>query len=256
MLVMNQRNKLFLKMETVYFAENYADYQSSDADIVLFYLSRHSIPGAREFHTLWIDLKKTEEELLRDMHRTTRNKIRHWEREKNYHIDILSSPTHEEVRRFCRSYDDFARNKGIKDADEELLLMARDKGALRIFTLYDEMNNDICACADIHDEETVLNMYAYSHFRKFSDPARRNWVSQANRYLHWEMIRYYKEQGFSIFDMGGLGMGKESKDLDTVDEFKLSFGGQVETLFHFYLPKSVMGKLVVFLLQKNKHIEY
>ena len=256
MLVINQRKKLFLKMETVYFTENYADYRSHDADIVLFYLSQRSIPGAREFHTLRIDLKKAEEELWQDMHRTTRNKIRNWNLEKNYRIDILSSPTPEEVRRFCRSYDDFARNKGIKAADEELLLMARDKGALFIFTLYDENDNDICAGADIHDGETVMNMYAYSHFRKFSDPARRNWVSKANRYLHWEMIRHYKEQGYAVRDMGGLGMGEESKDLDTVDEFKLSFGGKVETLFHFYLPKSIIGKLTVFLSQKNKHIEY
>lgn len=255
MLVINKRRKMFLNMETVYFSEHYADYKT-DADIVLFYLSAESIPGSRAFHTLRIDLSKSEEELFSEVSATTRSKIRQAAKAGSYLIHMDENPSREKIYEFCDSYDEFAKVKGIKGADRELLLMAKDSNALFISQLKDRDGKDLCGTADIHDSKIVLGMYSYSHFRKFSDHAMRNQVSNANRLLYWELIRYHKQCGLKILDMGGLGMGKESKDLNTVDEFKRSFGGKIETLYHFYYPKSLLGKLVIGLTGKNKKIEY
>ncbi len=255
MLVLNRRRKLFLKLETVYFPEHYESYET-DADIVLFYLSRENAPGARVFNTLRIHLSKSEEELFGEISSTTRKGIRQAEKDGAYPLFIDGSPGVETVMQFCDSYDSFAVQKGIKCADRELLLMARSSGSLSISGLKDREGRDLCGTADIHDSKIALGMYSYSHFRKFEDKLIRKQISNANRLLYWELIKYYRRAGLEVFDLGGLGMGMESKDLDTVDEFKRSFGGRIETLYHFYHGTSRLGRLVLSMSNKNNKIEY
>lgn len=254
-LVINRRKKLFLKMETVYFAQDHRTYET-DAHIVLFYLSEEYYPGAREFSTLRFDLTMSEEELFNSVSKTTRRRIRQAVQAGEYSIAFDDSPGDDKINEFCDNYDDFAVTKGIAESDRRLLFMARERNALCVSALRDSKGNMLCGTADIFDGRVVLGMYAYSHFRRFEDSGARSKISNANRYLYWELIRYYKQKGLKIMDMGGLGMGKEGPGLDSVDDFKLSFGGTVTTLYHFYFAKSLVGKFIIWITGRNKKIAY
>lgn len=256
MLIINKRRKYKLKLETVYFAENYSNYKT-DADIVLFYLSNENVPGARAFHTLRIDLTKSEEDIFADFNDTTRRKIHKVSKTTDFDITFFDSPDTKTILEYCENYDEFAYTKGIKPSDRDLLFMAQKTNSLGLSLLKNKEGETLCGIIDIHDSNnTVLLMYSFSHFRRYSENTVRNAISNANRYLHWEVMRRYKALGFSTLDMGGLGMGQETADLDAVDEFKMGFGGKVHTLYHFYYGKTILGKAVLWIKRENRKIEY
>lgn len=255
MLIINKRKKYILKLETVYFVDKHLDYKT-DADIVLFYLSNENIPGSRAFHTLRIDLTKSEEEIFSAFNETTRSRIRKVNKTNDFEVTYFDSPDSQTILEFCDNYDEFATTKGIKTSDREFLYMAQKTNSLVIALLKNKEGETVCGTADIHDNNIVLGMYSFSHFRRYSTNSVRNAVSNANRYLYWELMRRYKALGFSIMDMGGLGMGQETSDLNSVDEFKMGFGGEVQTLYHFYYGKTILGKAVLGLMRANSKIEY
>lgn len=255
MLIINKRKKYILKLETVYFADNHSNYKT-DADIVLFYLSNENMPRSRAFNTIRIDLTKNEEEILADFNHTTRTRIRKVTKTKDFLTTYFDSPDKKTILEFCKNYDDFAYTKGIKTSDSELLFMAQKTNSLCISLLKNKAGEILCGLADIHDGNTVLGMYSFSHFRRYSENTARNAVSDANRYLYWDSMIRYKALGFRIMDMGGLGMGEETADLDTVDQFKMGFGGKVHTLYHFYYGNTFLGKAVLSIMWKNRKIEY
>lgn len=255
MLIINKRTKWTLKLETVYFAEDYASYKT-DADIVLFYLSPQNRPEARTFYTLRIDLMKSEEELFGEFDPTTRNRIRRIGNKDDFTIHFYEAPDSGIIDEFFKNYDEFTGAKGIKPGDRSLLLMAQRMNALSISMLADRDGEIICGNAQIHDDGIVLGMYSFSHFRRYEDSSVRNRISNANRYLYWELIKHYKQLGFAILDMGGLGMGQETSDLDSVDKFKKGFGGKIHTLYHFYHARTIKGKIALKVMGKNKQIEY
>ncbi len=255
MLILNRRKKLTLKLETVYFADDPSNYET-DADIVLFYLSTRQTPYARIFHTLRINLLKPEEQLFSELESTTRKRIRRAEKRGGLSIRFYDEPNPQVIDEFCRNYDEFANTKGIVACDRAFLQMAQKQNALRISLLTGMDGEILCGIAEIHDEVIAMGMYSFSHFRRYEDSSARSMISNANRYLHWELIRYNKQQGFAIMDMGGLGMGQETPDLDSVDEFKLDFGGEIRTLYHYYQARTLKGRLALLAIRKNSQIRY
>jgi hypothetical protein len=255
MLIINKRKKFSLNLETVYFSEDYKNY-NTEADIVLFYLSRENTAGARIFHTLRIDLLKSEEQIFSEFSSTTRNRIHKADLKGDFTIRFYETPDLSIIDEFCNNYDEFAGAKGIKPSDKAFILMAQGLNALSISMLSDRNGTVVCGTAEIHDDKTILGMYSFSHFRKVEDSSARNTVSNANRYLYWELIKHYKQLEFTVLDLGGLGMGQETADLDSVDQFKRGFGGKVYTLFHFYHARTFKGKVALWMMQKNSKIEY
>ncbi len=56
-------------------------------------------------------------------------------------------------------------------------------------------------------------------------------IGNANRLMSWEAINYAKAKGIKEFDMGGVSPDsvKEGSSPDTIDAFKISFGGKPAT---------------------------
>ena len=57
--------------------------------------------------------------------------------------------------------------------------------------------------------------------------AARNLIGRANRYLIWNDLLRYKDQGLKWFDFGGWYEGTTDPALLRINEFKKGFGGQV-----------------------------
>ncbi len=64
----------------------------------------------------------------------------------------------------------------------------------------------------------------------------RELVGQANRLIIWEAIKYAKEHGYQLFDLGGINPDSGDRSEQGLAEFKEAFGGErVQT---FYYTKS------------------
>ncbi len=255
MITVNRRKKNFLTLETAYYPEDYTKY-SSDADIVLFYFSSRPVSGAREFNTLQIDLTKSEDQLMNELHKSTRHDIVKIQKEGRVTIRLNESPTETDLAEYCRNYDIFAEMKSIKGSDLSLLKQFAEQKALELKTAYDADGNILSSLCNLHTGHTVLGFYAYSNFRLYEDKDMRRFTANANKYLYWQDILTAKAQGYKILDMGGLGLGREGAGMDHVDEFKQGFGGSIVTLYQFYHPLTYRGKIAVNLLKLNRRIEF
>jgi hypothetical protein len=61
-------------------------------------------------------------------------------------------------------------------------------------------------------------------------------IGFANRLLHWEAMKYARNKGLKTFDLGGIWDFEEAKNdpvKQGINNFKLSFGGQVESRYTY-----------------------
>lgn len=192
--------------------------------------------------TLLIDLTKSEEQLLKDLHRTNRKQIR---QAVNYdfQIEVLDRPTIANIREFQQFYNEFARYTNTYKCGAfhvktmELLMESNNLIITRIFRL--SSSETLAYRVYIADEETAFSLYSASHFRLKDNPIDKRMLSIASRYLLWSNILYYKRRKNLVYDMGGLTKN------DNIDSFKMEFGGEITEVYSGYETASILGKLVL-----------
>jgi lipid II:glycine glycyltransferase (peptidoglycan interpeptide bridge formation enzyme) len=71
-------------------------------------------------------------------------------------------------------------------------------------------------------------------------------IGRANRLLHWEDIRYFKSQGYLIYDFGGIGVDINDKEKQAINKFKECFNGVRVKEYKSLVPVTFKGFLSVF----------
>lgn len=244
MLTIHRRKKLSIKMETVYFAGDYSTY-TTDCDVVLFYSSRVAPKGLHHgiaSYTIHIGLKDDEDALLRNMSKSTRHEIRKALAMPNLTTVYRRHPTMDEIHVFVGHYNDFAVHLGIDQVDMTFVWELHDHDWLALISVMDEKGNVLCGALDIVDQERCYGAYAFTTFREVAD---KRLAGQANKLLYWVSLCEGKRAGCRIMDLAGISLGMHRKDLNGIDAFKRSFGGQVVPEYHFYYPYSWKGMLLV-----------
>jgi hypothetical protein len=95
-------------------------------------------------------------------------------------------------------------------------------------------------------EECCL-LYSVSNFRE--DPSKRNLAGRVNKLLHIKDMEFFQRIGVKVYDWGNIS---SSDSPNGIDIFKMSFGGQVCTLYNISIGNSMIGK-VVLILQNLLH---
>lgn len=194
-----------------------------------------------------IDLTKSEDELLNELHKGRRKNIRRAARiplkfeeiESNVEFDQciqLIKQTYKRVKLPCpdRSYfydtaDSLKKMNGLK----AFALKYHDKIISTRFVLcYNKLIYDWYAGTDEH----FLDKYP-------------------NDYLPWKVIQWAKENGYNTFDFGGAGKPNEKYG---VRDYKLKFGGELVEFGRFEkVHKPILlqiGKTGFKLYQQIKHV--
>jgi hypothetical protein len=241
-MLVTLRKKFFLRIAEVYFSTDYAE-KVPDADIVIYLQSSKYRDGCREFHTLLMDLDKEKQEFLAGLGKRSRERVRQAARETEFYMN--NSPSDEEIMDFKEFYNVFAKNKGIGKCNYKKLKTLRDNNALVISAVYDKEKQRLVSHAYVVDGVRARGLYSASHFRLNTESSQCYFIGRANRYLHWMDIKYFKENGFSTYDFGGLALDGGNSDKKNIDQFKMGFGGRVVTEYNLCLPKSILGKLAL-----------
>ncbi len=254
MLVMNQRTVHGLRMETVYYLEDYRTYRT-DADIVLFYCCgnmpdthRHGVRTT----TLLLSLEASETALLASMRKSLRQDIARSLADPAFAVACSNHPSCGEVDHFVEEFNRFAAAKGIMPTDPGFLHALRDRQALALLFVRDASGKALCGEADIVTPARAYGAVAFSHFRDYAGQADRNRIARANKLLYWEAIRNAKRRGCRLYDMGGLANGEQGADKDGIDNFKRAFGGRIATEYDFYHARTWKGRLALPLLRWMK----
>lgn len=216
--------------------------------IVAYYEYASKKPGIEysEFETLITDLSETEEEIKQHFSKSCKYKVNRATRE-DVQCTILDSDkiTDEELADFGDFFASFWESKGTSLSDKEKLLQDlrayRDAGALTL--AYAKVNGERAIYhTHIADDTTARLLHSASLYRLQTDEEgnTKNLIGMANRLLHFEEMKHFKQNGKTRYDWGGAG---HTEDVIHITEFKESFGGTPEVYYSFEQVNGLMAKL-------------
>src|SRR2546428_94505 len=91
----------------------------------------------------------------------------------------------------------------------------------------------------------ATQLHSPSLYPGLSASATRNRIGRANRYLFWNDILRFKEQGLKWFDFGGWYPGTTDQTLLRINQFKKGFGGDLLREYECEQIVSLKGWLVL-----------
>lgn len=169
-----------------------------------------------------VDLRKPEDVLWKEMHSKRRNEIRRALKEGTY-VRELVFPSEIEVM-----YDilrEVYTNAKLPLADKSMFMAAfeilQPRGLSRYFGAFNNGNFIGVIC---------LLTYKHVIYDWYAGSLRQYFCKYPNDVLPWEVFRWGKEQGFSVFDFGGAG--KPDKEYG-VRDYKKKFGGRIANFGRF-----------------------
>lgn len=248
-------NKKFYTYERVIFPENQI---KSDADIIRYmrFYDKGKIP--QEIKTVSdmtpvTKLALSVDEIQKLYHKDVRYEVRRAAREKiDFQIfDNLSLPKDEKfIKELAAKYYRFCEEIGQPHLKDNLnsieFLEFVKKGNLIVSKAVFE-NGWTYHIYQVDGKYTML-WFSFSDYRK--EGANKSMAGWANRGLHNYDILYFKEHGYEVYDWGNIS------SLDSpnqIDKFKMSFGGEVQTVYSCFIGNTLKGKFLIRLRElRNK----
>jgi hypothetical protein len=226
-----------------YFDEAPADVERVDLMRVVGAFSPPD-EGARQLHTLVVDLSADEDALLEQMSKDTRSKIRRAMQKDPLEATAATEPTAAEVDEFADFYDRFAAAQSVSLAFRPRLHALAERGNLVLTAVADEDGQVLVRHAYVAARRRGFMLYSGSLLDQAGDSGARNLIGRANRLLHWHDIRLFKARGFDLYDFGGLDVTGRSEKTTGIARFKQGFGGEVRPVYSSTRARSPLGAVV------------
>jgi len=216
----------FLRRAEVWFDEEPGNICSSDW--VLYLQRSEPLPGARwkYFYTYVIDLSQAVEQLEANLNTDTAYKIRRARERDKVVCESCKAADPNVLDQFEEMYNAFAATKGLGQLDRVRVNAIAAAGALDLSVARDRDGRALVYHANYRDQQRARSLYLPSLFRQLSDGKMRSLIGRANRYLTWNDMLRYKNEGLRWFDFGGWYSGDDPA-MATINDFKKGFGGQV-----------------------------
>lgn len=214
----------------------FKDYSNSIelVDNNLFYQSfsppPHNAINQQEFLTLISNLEKTEEELFSKINSDFRNKIRRGVR-LNLRASFNSSPDDKFIDDYIRSVNIFFQSRNMSLIDLNRLNGLLNSNCVSFAQVFQEDKLIVTHCY-VHDDKRV-RLLTSNHSIEIEDGMLRG---NANKFLHWEAMRYFKQIGFCTYDWGGIDKNSGNQ----IARFKLKFGGTEDKNYNYEIKKGVI----------------
>lgn len=200
--------------------------------------------GSRRRHTLVIDLGDDEDRLLAGMSKDTRSKIRRATDKDPTRVDAAPDPSETQVDEFADFYDRFAAAQSVSGVFRPRLYALARHGNLVLTSATGTDGEALVRHAYVAVRGRGYMLYSGSVLAESSDSAVRNLIGRANRLLHWEDMRLFKDRGFALYDFGGLDIEERSPKTAGIARFKRGFGGEVRPVYSFTTARSLRGAVV------------
>jgi hypothetical protein len=198
----------------------------SDFDVVFRFRANAPVPAAanEQFHTLVVDLTKSEQDILLGFNRNTRSKIKRAEAEDGLSYEVMRTPSLETVGEFIDYYNEFARTKGIASLERAHIDSQRASGAL-VLSRIRNAERTLVWHAHLHFESHALLCHSASLYRG-RDKDFQDLIGRANRLQHFKDMLHFKANACDLYDFGGWYAGTEDQGRLMINRFKEGFGGQ------------------------------
>lgn len=194
--------------------------------------------------TIWIDLEKTEDDILMGFKSNTRNEVRKAIRE-GYTVEEVS-----DMSVFVDFYNAFAREKNLG----EININALNKYPKVLVYQSSFEGRPLTMHANIVDENNKIIRLLYSASVRFDEGVDRKSVGLSNRFLHYAEFLKFKGLGYRIYDFGGINEDENNKEQYNITTFKKGFGGDVKEEIHLSsIAAWLLLKVSIMLSIRSKH---
>ena len=225
-----------------------------NCDVYTYYGVENVIEGSitKLQHTLITDLTEPQDEIFQKFAKNTKYEINRSDRDgvqfEVYTPNMLKN--NQVLNDFVDCYLQMYKSKNIKcsspkkmmkeyiNADALEITLARYNGKVLVYHTY------------VRDSENVRLFHSCSDFRNCQDSAEKAIVGRANRFLHWNDMIYYKENGIRMLDWGGIQSYEEPNG---IDKFKMDFGGEYKCYYNYSIERSCKAKIFAKLKKLLRH---
>ncbi len=207
------------------------------------------------FDTLITDLTESEEDIKKHFAKNCKYEVNRASREE-IEVCILQNQeiTDKVIADFCDFFIEFWASKGVnytnRDKLEKELQEYRNAEAFAVGYAVVKGEKSVYHTY-ILDDTCVRLLHSASLYRLSDeeDGKLRALIGMANRYLHYEEMKYFKEQGKMEYDWGGAG---KEEEVQAITKFKKSFGGMEAQFYDFEESKGFTAKMFKILVKLLK----
>jgi lipid II:glycine glycyltransferase (peptidoglycan interpeptide bridge formation enzyme) len=242
-MFVTERKFCIFKILNIYFVEKPVIINIPDCDVVTYYTNKNwgdiKGYGKKKYSTTIINLNQDIDVIWRRVKRQHKRHIRR--AEKNGTTITVSK----DYQKFYQIYKRFLIQKkyaysfGLKIFPLQfmqkygILFISENQGEILGGNLY-----------FVDEDNALLISNAYQLFGNSIDKNKQ--ISDANCYIHWEAIQYFKNLGIINYDFGGLEDNAKplNHQIDGLDYYKRSFGGDIISQYEYRKFNSRFNKLV------------
>jgi len=189
------------------------------------------------FTTLTLDLTKDLGTIWQGMDKSSCRYAIHRAEEDGVKIAI-----NKHYEGFHRIYKQFNRNKGLP------ISRWRPNDMKKYGTLFTAVLNNKVVAGNFYleDENNIRWLLGASQRLENVPKQEKTIISNANRLIIWETIKYAKLKNIQEFDFGGYYTGnRPDKQKKGINSFKKSFGGELKTYYNYYKNYSMLYKILL-----------
>lgn len=247
-MLLTHHTLLNVSIAELYYGDRH-DLLTIHDDVIIAYQNIDVIEGATPFLTSHIDLHRSYDSLFTSCDRQVRQEVRRSEDKDAIAVEINTNPDNKSIALFRDFYNRFAVSRQLpKCRHLQLQLLAQCDG-LTLTSAYDDSGSLLVAHAYVTDGKRARALYSASHFRDEANNAQRALCGRANRLLHWKDIGHFKERGYEVYDVGGIGDTNKNPALAGINQFKKKFGGVQVIEYNTIKTRTYSGRLALLLQQ-------
>lgn len=199
-------------------------------------------------YTSVVDLTPAPEELLAKMRPTTRKLIRRASQEGFVH-DVLADCSAEQIDEFCDFVDELSADRGLRPVFRPRLAALAKSSALVITSIRMPDGPPLAMHAYVPVRPRAAMVQTASALRREDSGEISQRLGRAHRYLHWRDMLYFRDDGYTVYELGGIDVeGKDDKTAQ-IAAFKTSLGATAVPEYHLTIARTLKGRLVQTLMR-------
>ncbi len=246
-------NKRGMRVAHVWFPNNCSELPEIEADIIFIHgssVNRQGNPSnlVEDQKTLITDLSTSDIDLK--MSRDTRRQIRRAQEDDikaSYYNSAALNKIPELIKEMGDAYETMFKHKNRKVRFNYDLIAAYIKHCVLMISTAGFCGHNIVFHSYIVSKEAVRALHSVSVFRDGQIDPRV--AGRANKYLHYQDMLYFKDQGVIYYDWGGISSFEEPTG---IDRFKMEFGGERFSYSNIISGQSILGKSAVLIRRIKK----
>jgi lipid II:glycine glycyltransferase (peptidoglycan interpeptide bridge formation enzyme) len=186
------------------------------------------------YHTKQIDLTLSKEELKSSFSRTVKKSINKSEKD-GITFNIYKLDSDEKIDFYIDYYNSFAKSKNLHFKLSRRQVIPFLKHTVVTFAKFDGEILSMYRYMLDNNSKTVYCIDGSSDYELVEKNSLidRNFIGRANRFLHYQDMLYFKERGFTTYDLGGYGVDTQNYAILAINEFKDGFRGELIQENHY-----------------------